>query len=92
MDVFALADIQALSINRDETHNGSFRRKKELVRKVEMKWKLQWIDFFNFTFEEIAIFSLKSAENYDQREEKSGKDLVRKCLFLGESGNDINEI
>lgn len=31
MEGFSLNDIQALSINRNEDHNGSFRKKKELV-------------------------------------------------------------
>lgn len=31
MEGFSLNDIQALSINRTDDHNGSFRKKKELV-------------------------------------------------------------
>lgn len=31
MEGFSLNDIQALSINRNDDNNGSFRKKKELV-------------------------------------------------------------
>lgn len=31
MEGFTMVDLQALSINRDDHNNGSFRRKKELV-------------------------------------------------------------
>lgn len=33
MEGFTMTDLQALSINRDDINNGSFRKKKELVSK-----------------------------------------------------------
>jgi hypothetical protein len=41
MDGFNMNDLQALTINRDDT-NGSFRKKRELVSALE--------NFVNFTF------------------------------------------
>lgn len=34
MEGFTLNDIQALSINRDDQQDGSFRKKKELVSSI----------------------------------------------------------
>ena len=55
MEGFSLNDIQALSINRNDETSGSFRRRKELVGKLQLS-KLFGNNMMRREHEEIYLW------------------------------------
>lgn len=47
MEGFTMTDLQALSINRDDHTNGSFRKKRELVSNFKISFLLKKFLCFN---------------------------------------------